>query len=140
MGDTVTDANSDEAGAGKKRTTLDVGDAIRNSNVDHAAERECICSNGGHRITVRCIGNHHITARSGVTREGGSAVVDRERELRLHHGGQQQHRSQQAKLNQVALVFHFPVSFIGSLFPFQVKPDIVFYSPSGAAHFLATSH
>src|ERR1039458_10186951 len=73
-------------------------------------------------IAVGRIGNNNRAAGTAVARDGDRAIVGRERELRLRHGGQQ-HRSQQAELKQVSFGCHFLIAFNG--FSLQVPVNVI---------------
>jgi hypothetical protein len=51
------------------------------------------------RIAIRPVGDNHRNAGTGVARDGDGAVVGRERELRLHRGGQEQEQGNPQRPN-----------------------------------------
>ena len=96
---TATDGDVGQAIGAIKRLTADIGDTIGDYDfVEHLAGKG-IHPNALDRKTIGRAGNGHQETETGVARDSERAIIRREVELRLRHGGQQQHRNQRANLN-----------------------------------------
>ena len=132
-GNAVADVDAGQAAAGFERIGSDAGDAVGNRDGRHATISERIIADAGdvsadrdagqHEGTIEersvsntgdwqaidCVRDVHGPAGAGVTGDSNRAVIGNEIELRFNRSRQnQQHRSQQAELNQVLLGFQVP--------------------------------